>query len=50
METARNANILPSITTLSNAAFDNVGIQTQAKTFQKTTGVKNFKATTAAGN
>lgn len=48
METARNKNILPSITQLSNGAFQNAGVDGQAQTFEKTTGVQNMKQTMAA--
>ncbi|POS86489.1 hypothetical protein EPUL_006078 [Erysiphe pulchra] len=38
MEDARNPNILPSITQLSNAALDNMGLEKAAPNFKKTTG------------
>ncbi|KAK8013099.1 hypothetical protein PG991_010474 [Apiospora marii] len=41
METARNANILPSITKLTASAFQAVGVNAQAQTFQPTTGSKS---------
>jgi hypothetical protein len=39
----RNANILPSITTLSKSAFQATGVQTAAKQFTPTTGTQRAK-------
>ncbi|KAK7963360.1 hypothetical protein PG988_010334 [Apiospora saccharicola] len=44
METARNANILPSITKLTQSAFQAAGVNAQAKTFASTTGSKSAGA------
>ncbi|KAK6815695.1 hypothetical protein PG995_015983 [Apiospora arundinis] len=49
METARNANILPSITKLSQSAFQAAGVNGQAKTFAPTTGSKSAGAAGGAG-
>ncbi|KAK8064297.1 hypothetical protein PG996_008949 [Apiospora saccharicola] len=49
METARNANILPSITKLTQSAFQAAGVNAQAKTFASTTGSKSAGAA-GAGN
>ncbi|KAK2608332.1 hypothetical protein N8I77_006950 [Diaporthe amygdali] len=49
VETSRNANILPSITQLSNAAFQNTGVNSQAKTFDPTTGTQSLKTLMAQG-
>lgn len=48
MEKARNANILPSITALTNSAFKATGINSSAQKFQSTTGSQNIKATIAS--
>ncbi|KAK6064267.1 hypothetical protein SCUP234_12168 [Seiridium cupressi] len=48
METARNANILPSITALTNSAFKASGIDSTAQKFQSTTGSQSIKATVAS--
>ncbi|KAH8198203.1 hypothetical protein TruAng_007630 [Truncatella angustata] len=48
METARNANILPSITALTNSAFKATGVDATAQKFQSTTGSKSIKATIAS--
>ncbi|KAK7968018.1 uncharacterized protein PG986_002295 [Apiospora aurea] len=50
METARNANILPSITKLTASAFQAAGVNAQAKTFASTTGSKSAGAGGGAGN
>lgn len=39
----RNANILPSITTLTGSALQQMGINQEAKTFQSTTGSQDLK-------
>lgn len=50
MEKARNANILPSITSLTNSAFKATGIDSSAQKFQSTTGSQSIKATIASGS
>ncbi|KAL1847093.1 hypothetical protein Daus18300_014063 [Diaporthe australafricana] len=49
VESARNANILPSITQLSNSAFQNTGVDQQAKKFDPTTGTQSLKTLMASG-
>ncbi|ORY61368.1 uncharacterized protein BCR38DRAFT_487120 [Pseudomassariella vexata] len=49
METARNANILPSITALTNSAFQATGVNAAAKNFQPTTGTQAITALLAFG-
>lgn len=46
----RNANILPSITQLSNSAFQNTGVDQEAQKFQATTGTKMLKQLAAKNN
>lgn len=46
----RNAQILPSITQLSNSAFQNTGVDQEAKKFQATTGTKMLKQLAAKNN
>ncbi|KAH8659851.1 hypothetical protein BX600DRAFT_51149 [Xylariales sp. PMI_506] len=43
MEAARNANILPSITSLTQSAFNAVGIDATAEKFASTTGTAALK-------
>lgn len=49
-DTRRNTNILPSITQLSNSAFQQVGVDQQAQKFQATTGTKMLKQLQASSN
>ncbi|KAI0121137.1 hypothetical protein BJ170DRAFT_146413 [Xylariales sp. AK1849] len=48
MEAARNPNILPSITALTNSAFKAEGINSAAQTFKPTTGSQNIAKLTAS--
>lgn len=45
----RNANILPSITQLSNSAFQQAGVNQQAMTFAPTTGTQSLRTLVATG-
>ncbi|KAI7778570.1 hypothetical protein LA080_001991 [Diaporthe eres] len=49
VESARNANILPSITQLSNSALQNTGSDQKAKKFDPTTGTQSLKQLMASG-
>ncbi|KAJ4397194.1 hypothetical protein N0V93_001418 [Gnomoniopsis smithogilvyi] len=49
VESARNANILPSITALSNSAFQQAGVNQQAQQFAPTTGTSSLRTLQANG-